>query len=86
MLHLLQLLRILNAKQRKMFIALFSDLDYELNEMGWSTDPTSLISDMLLNHLGVEITDAEQLEKITQAIINKQKFQSAIAFYNLGKN
>jgi hypothetical protein len=75
----------LNNTQRKLFINLFSDLDYELNEMGWSIDPSGLVGDMLFNHLGIEILDADQLEKITQAIINKQKFQSAIAFYNLGK-
>ena len=54
MLHLLQVYKLVQNKQ--LFIDVFSDLDYELNEMGWSADPETLISDLLFDHFDLEIT------------------------------
>ena len=60
MIYLLQILRMLNKKQQKEFVALFSDLDYELNDMGWKGDETTLINDMLFNHFGLSVEDNGQ--------------------------
>ena len=70
MLYLLQLYKMVQDKD--FFISIFSDLDYELNEMGWSADPATLINDMLFNHFGLTIEDDRQLAKLTQTILNKK--------------
>lgn len=70
MLHLLQLYKMIQDKD--LFINIFSDLDYELNEMGWKDDPETLINDLLLNHFGLTIEDDRQLAKITKTILNKK--------------
>ena len=70
MLHLIQLYKMVQDKD--FFISIFSDLDYELNEMGWSADPETLINDMLFNHFGLTIEDDRQLSQLTQTILNKK--------------
>ena len=72
MLYLLQLYKMLDKKQKTIFINVFSDLDYELNEMGWSADPETLINDLLLDLFDLTIEDDRQLAKLTQTILNKK--------------
>ena len=69
MLHLLQIYNMVEDKE--LFINLFNDLDFELNEMGWSDAPEELVSDLLDNHFGIEVLCPKQLKMITNAIINK---------------
>lgn len=70
MLHLIQLYKMVQDKD--FFISIFSDLEYELNEMGWSADPETLINDLLFNHFGLTIESERQLAQITQTILNKK--------------
>lgn len=77
MLYLIQLLKMLNKKQQKQFVELFSDLDYELNDMGWKGNETDLINDMLFNHFGMSIDDADQLQMLTNSILKKGNLQAA---------
>ena len=70
MIHLLQIYKMIQEKQY--FIDLFSDLEFELYDMGWIDDPTTLINDMLFNHFGITIECDRQLEMVTNCIINKK--------------
>jgi hypothetical protein len=73
MLFLIQLYKMVQDKDY--FIALFSDLDHELYEMGWIDDPETLINDMLFNHFGYTLEDNWQLSQLTQCILNKKDLQ-----------
>ena len=79
MIYLLQILKRLNKKQRQQFLALFSDLDYELEELGWRGNETDLINDMLFNHFGMELEDKNQLQMLTDAILKPNVLKSAVA-------
>ena len=83
MIYLLQILRMLNKKQQKEFVALFSDLDYELNDMGWKGDETTLINDMLFNHFGLSIEDDSQLQRLTDSILKKGNLEAAHNVVNM---
>ncbi len=75
MFYLVQVINLLSPEDKKLFIQLFSDLDYELEEMGWKGNETELINSMLLAHFGFTIDDDRQLKKITDAILDKNKFK-----------
>lgn len=77
--YLLQILKRLNKKQRQQFLALFSDLDYELDELGWRGNETDLVNDMLFNHFGMELEDKNQLQMLTDAILKPNVLKSAMA-------
>lgn len=77
MIHVMQILNILSNKQVNYFEALFEDLSFELEEMGWADDPEGLINDMLDNHLGIYLEDDRQLQMVTECILSK-KHESAI--------
>lgn len=72
MLHLLQLYKMITDK--KLFISLFNDLSYEIEEMGYLhlEDQMELINEMLDNHFGIYLEDYGQLQRLTTAIISKQ--------------
>lgn len=78
MLALLQIMKMLNKRQRQDFVALFSDLDYELDEMGWRGNETDLINDMLFNHFGMSIDDDFQLKRLTDSILKKGNLELAL--------
>ena len=75
--YLLQILKRLNKQQRQHFLALFSDLDYELDELGWRGNETDLVNDMLFNHFGMELKDKRQLEMLTDAILKPGMLKAA---------
>jgi hypothetical protein len=81
MIYLLQILKRLNKKQRQEFVALFSDLDYELDELGWRGNETDLVNDMLFNHFGMELEDKNQLQMLTDAILKPNVLKSAMAMF-----
>lgn len=86
MLHLLQLLNMLSKKQFELFEQLFSDLDYELNDMGWKDNENELISGMLFNHFLIDLLDEKQLDNITKVILDKNKFKSTMRYHRITKN
>ena len=57
MLHLMQVYKMIQDKT--LFIELFNDLSYEINEM-------------LDNHFGLYLEDSRQLQRLTETIIKKQ--------------
>lgn len=78
MIYLMQILKMLNKKQRQQFLALFSDLDYELDELGWRGNETDLINDMLFNHFGLSIEDEGQLKRLTEVILKPESLKAAV--------
>jgi hypothetical protein len=67
------------------FYDLFSDLDYEIEELGYQGLEDELINTMLLNHYGIEFTDDFQLGLLTDCILNKKLFKAGITTYKLKK-
>lgn len=78
MMVLMQLLKMLNKTQRKQFLSLFSDLDYELDELGWRGNETDLVNDMLFNHFGLTIEDEGQLQRLTEVILKPESLKAAV--------
>ena len=77
MLHLIQLYKL--AGDKELFIKLFDDLSFEIDEMGYKGMEGELINDMLLNHLGLEMEDDSQLQMLTDCILRHQgKLESAV--------
>jgi hypothetical protein len=83
MIYLMQVLKMLNKTQRKQFVELFSDLDYELDDMGWRGNETDLINDMLFNHFGLSIEDSRQLQMLTDSILKKGNLEAAHNVVNM---
>lgn len=78
MIYLMQILKMLNKTQRQQFLALFSDLDYELDELGWRGNETDLVNDMLFNHFGLSMEDENQLKMLTDVILKPESLKSAV--------
>ena len=72
MIYLLQIMKMLNKEQRTLFIGLFDDLSYEIEDLGYEGMESELVNDMLLNHLGIEIEDQMQLQRFTDCILKRQ--------------
>jgi hypothetical protein len=70
MLHLMQIYKLIDNKD--LFIELFNDLSFELDELGYSNFPEMLINEMLDNHFGIYLECDKQLQRITETIIKKQ--------------
>lgn len=83
MIYLIQVLKMLDKKQRQQFLALFSDLDYELDELGWRGNETDLINDMLFNHFGLSIEDSTQLQRLTDCILKPNMLKAAATTVNI---
>jgi hypothetical protein len=73
MFYLLQLYRLFkDKKDREYFIKIFSDLEFELDELGYRECPEDLIQDLLINHFGIEVESDRQLKKLTETILKKK--------------
>lgn len=72
MFYLVQIIKMLNKEQRTLFIGLFDDLSFEIEEMGYEGMEGELINDMLMNHFGIEIYDMNQLDMFTACILKHQ--------------
>lgn len=83
MMILIQLLARLKPSQRREFEALFSDLDYELDELGWRGNETDLVNDMLFNHFGMTLEDPNQLKMLTDSILKPANIKAALTVVNL---
>ncbi len=74
MIYLLQLVKTWSKKERELFVALFDDLSFEIEELGYShiEDQMELVNEMLYNHLNIEFECDKQLKMFTELIIRKQ--------------
>ena len=68
-----QLLKRLDAKYRQLFIDIFNDLSFEIEEMGYKGMETELIADILLDHFWISIDSPMQLQMLTDYILKHQK-------------
>lgn len=78
MIYLMQLLKMLNKDDQKLFVALFSDFKNESIEMGYNGNELELFNEMLMNHLGMEIEDNRQLKSIVKILLDDRKFKAII--------
>lgn len=79
MIYFMQILKMLNKEQRELFIDLFDDLSFELDDMGYRGHETDLVNEMLDNHLGLFIEDDRQLKSFTEYILKEQnKLEDAV--------
>jgi hypothetical protein len=62
----------LTNQQTKLFIGLFEDLSFEIEELGYEGNEEELINEMLDNHLGIFLEDDSQLEMFTAYILKHQ--------------
>lgn len=72
MIHLLQLYKMLDSVSRKLFIQLFNDLSYEIDDLGYKGMESELIEDLLFNHFAIELEDTRQIERLTKSILRNQ--------------
>jgi len=72
MIYMIQILKMLNNRERKIFVKIFNDLSYEIEEMGYECFEEELVSDLLMNHLGLEIEDNSQLRMFTEYVLKHQ--------------
>lgn len=73
MIYLMQVLKMIPNVDD--FLALFSDLDHEINELGY--EENELVSTMLFNHYGIEIQCDKQLTMTTKVIMVPEKLECA---------
>ena len=79
MIYFMQIIKMLNKQQTRLFIGLLDDLSFEIEEMGYEGMEGELINEMLINHLGIEIADDSQLEMFTAYILKHQgKLEDAV--------
>jgi len=78
MIHLLQLLNMLNKKELVLFEQLFTYIIEDIEDLGYEDFPEELIGDMIDSHFGLQIVNDRQLERITSAIIKPNSLKSAI--------
>ena len=72
MIYLMQILKMMTAKQRQNFVALFDDLSYEIQDMGYEGFETQLVNEMLDDHFGIFLEDDSQLKMLTDYILKHQ--------------
>lgn len=74
MIYLIQILKMLTGEQQELFIKLFNDLSYEIEDLGYShpEDLGELINETLELHFGVSFADDKQLRYFTEYILKKQ--------------
>jgi hypothetical protein len=79
MIYFMQILRMLDKKNRQLFIDLMDDLSFEIEELGYEGLEDELISEILLNHLGLEIQCPKQLKWFTEYVLENQgKLESKV--------
>lgn len=68
----MQILGMLTKREREHFVAMVSDLSFEIEEMGYEGLEDELIEGLLSDHFGLEILDKSQLDRLTAYILEKQ--------------
>ena len=77
----MQILNGLDSMQRQLFVAVFNDLSFELDEMGYREFPDDLIYDLLRDRFYIDMTCEKQLNILTQCIIKNQGKLDKIGTY-----
>jgi hypothetical protein len=81
MIYLIQLLKALSKEDIELFKSLFSDISFEIEELGYQGNESELINDMLDSHFGLSLEDQAQLDSLTRIILDKSKFNSALNLF-----
>jgi predicted AAA+ superfamily ATPase len=72
MIYLIQLLKMMNKRQKELFVTLFNDLSYEIDELGYKNVESELIEEMLNNHFNLFIECDSQIQMLTKCILKYQ--------------
>jgi len=72
MIYVIQIIKMLTKQQRSLFIAIFNDLSYDIEELDYDGIEGELINDLLLSHFGFDLMDECQLEILTAYIMRHQ--------------
>ena len=72
MIYFMQILSMLTKREGEQFVAMVSDLSFEIEEMGYEGLEDELIEGLLSDHFGLEILDKSQLDRLTAYILEKQ--------------
>jgi hypothetical protein len=83
MIYLFQILKTLSKKDLELFESLFSDITFEIDELGYQGNESELVNDMLDTHFGLYLEDSRQLEMLTKVIIDPIKFNSALNVFSI---
>jgi len=79
MIYLIQVMKMLNKKEVKLFVDLFDDLSFEVEECGYQGLEEDLIGEMMTNHFGITFECGNQLNMFTECIMKHQnKLQQAV--------
>jgi hypothetical protein len=65
-------MKMLSKKERILFVDLFDDLSFEIEEQGYLGLETDLIGDILSNHFGISFECPNQLDMFTECILKHQ--------------
>lgn len=81
MIYLMQILHMVDDIDY--FEGMFIDLEYEIEEMGWTYE--ALIPDMLFNHFGIEMECENQLKMLVECMKQPRLIESACRVVKLKK-
>lgn len=70
MIYFIQLLRQVENKQ--MLIIMLNDIQWEVEELGYKSMESELVSELLLSHFNLELECPIQLEMLTKWILENQ--------------
>ena len=73
-------LETLTIEEIRLFKEIFSDISYEVEELGYTGSESELVFDMLLQHFGIALNDGD-LEILTEFIIKKEDLCEAVDNY-----
>ena len=60
-----------------LFEMIFSEIHSEVEDLGYEDAPEEYVSDIMMNHFGLELEDENQLLMITKCIMNG-KYKAAL--------
>jgi len=72
MIYVIQILKMLNEEQFKLFTIIFNDLSHEIETLGYDGMEDELMSDLLFNHFGLTMESRDQLKMFTEYILKHQ--------------
>ena len=83
MLFLIQILHMLNKEQINHFEDMFSDLTFELEDMGYKDCPEQLVNQLLSDHFDMDFDTTDktanwQLEELTKTVLDITKLKPAL--------
>jgi hypothetical protein len=86
MIYFVQLLKV--VKDKRMLAMMLNDIQWEVEELGYTGAESELISELLLSHFGVEMECPNQLDMLTKWVLNNQglintKAEGLVKSYNL---